>query len=62
MLKYLHDRGAPFDAIELINAAQNGHFEIVKWLYENNCPRSHNVYKCAKKYDHLEIARWIRNH
>jgi len=46
----------------LFNAAQNGHFEIVKWLYENNCPQSHNIYKCAKKYDHLEIARWIRNH
>ena len=41
-------------------AAKNGHFEILKWAYENGCPL--NKQECihyAKLKNHTHIINWL---
>jgi hypothetical protein len=42
------------------NAALGGHFEILKWLEEHNCPRStYAAAEAAAKGGHLDILKWL---
>ena len=38
ILKYLHEKGFPWDCRTCRNAALGGHLEVLKYAHENGCP------------------------
>ena len=38
LLKFLHEKGCPWDRETCFWAAKNGHLECLKYLHENRCP------------------------
>ncbi|EFA78202.1 hypothetical protein PPL_08852 [Heterostelium album PN500] len=43
----------------MINAAEHGHLDIVRWLYEHGCPTNSEVLKRTVNKGHLDILIWI---
>src|SRR5207237_6891727 len=41
-------------------AAENGHFETLKWLHKNGCPYDESVCSFAAAGGHLEILKWAK--
>ena len=39
--------------------ATNGQLEILKWLYENGCELSYNIFNNTTSAGHLEILKWL---
>ena len=37
-LKYLHDKGCPWDEMACLSAADGGHLECLKYLHDEGCP------------------------
>ena len=37
-LKYLHDKGCPWDKTTCSSAAEGGHLECLKYLHDKGCP------------------------
>ena len=47
-LKWLHEKGAPWDERTCAWAAENGHIEVLKWLLASGCPCSGSTKAIAK--------------
>ena len=51
-MKYLHEKGCPWDEYSCSNAARNGHLECLKYLHDKGCHESANYELC--KYEDVE--------
>lgn len=69
IIKLLQDYGAP-NSYEpaLVYAAQNGHFEIVQWLFfslrKSSSPGQRESAECgavSQAYGHMDIAMWLHS-
>jgi len=60
MLQWLHDNGYSWDHRAFECAAENGHLDIMKYLYENRCYRAGDVPLInAATNGHLEVLKWL---
>ena len=46
--------------IHVLNAALNGHLEVLKWARENGCEWNSNTCANAALNGHLEVLKWAR--
>jgi len=62
ILKLLYEKGCPCDISVYGYAAENGHFDILKWAQNNVCSFDkdiyEHIYKCVIDKDHFEIQKW----
>jgi len=61
IIKWLRQKGCPWDEYAFKYAIQNDQLNVVKWLYENKCPR--HTWMCidtAAEHGRLEILKWFR--
>ena len=57
-LKYVHEKGCPWDRETTVGAAKIGSLQCLKYAHENGCPWDKDVYKYAIIEDHLECLRY----
>jgi len=49
-----------WDVKTCINAASNGHLELLKWARANQCPWSEETCAYAAQGGHFELLKWAR--
>ena len=49
---------APWDECTCSKAAENDHFEILKWALENGCSWNESTCSSAAENGHFEILKW----
>ena len=75
-VKWIWNQNSNWDDYEDVNiffslAAKKGHFEILKWLHEQNCPEGSrtispinlsqmNAFSMAAEYGSSEIMKWLK--
>jgi hypothetical protein len=58
----IDSRNRPWDEWPCAYAARGGHFEVLKWLRDNDCPWEELTCYAAARGGHLEVLRWLREH
>ena len=58
LLKFLHEKGCPWDYRTCSEAAKNGHLECLKYAHENGCPWDHRTTNSAAEHGHLECLKY----
>ena len=53
-------KGCPWNEQTCAIAAENGHFEILKWAREQGCPWDEWTCAYAARNGHFEILKWAR--
>jgi len=61
-LKYLHERGCPWDEYTCSAAASNGHLECLKYLHENGCPWHEWTCEYVALGGRLEYLKYYHEH
>lgn len=61
MLKWLHEKGAPFTEDTFSCASYHGNLEILEWLKKINCPMDSTVYSCAIKEGNIHTLDWLND-
>ena len=59
-LKWLRDKGFPWNEDACARAAEGGHLEVLKWLRAEGCPWDEWACERAAKGGHLKMLRWLR--
>ena len=59
VLKWLHEKGAPWDGWTCAWAAGNGHLEVIKWLHKKGAPWDERACAWAAWNEHLEVLKWL---
>ncbi len=59
MLKWLKNKGFPFDTKTSGNAASR-HLDVLKWLLNQGCPIDDYAYMYAKRCNNKEIIKYLR--
>ena len=60
LLKFLHEKGCPWDEVTCSQAAQYGHLECLKYAHENGCPWDRKTRLKAAKNGHFECLQYAR--
>jgi len=65
VLKWLREKGCPWENIAFFGAILEGHLDVVKWIAANDGPGSHSTSKpraCkwAAFGGHLKVLKWLR--
>ena len=58
LLKFLHEKGCPWNEETCWSAASNDHLECLKYAHENGCPWDEETCKAAAKYRRLECLKY----
>ena len=58
VLKYLHEKGCPWNEGTCANAAEGGHLEVLKYAHENGCPLHEATCQYAAKEGHLDVLKY----
>ena len=58
VLKYLHERGCPWDETACAAAAQHDNLEVLKFLHERGCPWDERTCDAASG----ELLEWAIDH
>lgn len=61
ILKWLRQKGFPWDDRTCVDAIRNNHFDVLKWAMKCGCPRNvyHNVIYVAILNGNPEIINWL---
>ena len=59
ILKWLHERGIPWDSLSCYFAITEKRLKILKWLRENDCPWDTEAYDLGLKNE--EMRKWIQS-
>ena len=59
MLKFLHEKGCPWDKGATIGAAEGGHLDVMKFLHEKGCPWDENATRGAAEGGHLDVMKFL---
>jgi len=62
VLKYLHEKGCPWDRWTCAKAALGGHLEVLKYAHEKGCPWDRWTCTYAAEYGHLEVLKYAHEH
>ena len=58
ILKYLHEKGFPWDYRTCRNAARHGHLEVLKYSHEKGCAWDEGTCSEAAKGGHLDVLKY----
>ena len=58
LLKFLHEKGCPWDDWTCTAAAFHGHLECLKYLHENGCPWNGSTCSSVAEYGHLACLKY----
>jgi hypothetical protein len=61
-LKFLHERGCPWDACVCTAAASKGHIEVLRYLHEHGCPWAVHTFEAAPYCGRVEVVRYLHEH
>ena len=50
----------PWDESICHMAAEQGEWELVKWLREHGCPWDVSTYRAAANQENLEVVEWLK--
>lgn len=62
IVKYLHERGEPFDTYACCTAAGAGNLELLKYLHEQGCAWMPNAITNAARGGHLQCLQYLHEH
>ena len=61
VLKYLHEKGCPWNKKTCMYAASGGHLEVLKYAIENGCRwGAERIYNIAARNRNFEIIEYVR--
>ena len=62
LLKFLHEKGCPWNEWTCFEAAQYGHLECLKYAHKNGCPCDGRTCFLAARGGHLEFLKYLHEH
>ena len=60
LMKWLREKGVPWDATTCCEAAKQGNLEMLEWLRENRCSWQTRTCAAAALGGHFEVLKWLR--
>ena len=61
VIKWLRERGCPWNSRTLEVAAVNGDWDILRWAHANGCPWEEDVCASAAEGGNLDMLKWLRS-
>jgi hypothetical protein len=58
-LRWLRERGVPWDEGTMRSAASCGHIDTLKWAHQNGCPIDVTVVEAAARCGHFNCLKWL---